>query len=282
MKIGLESLTPAAISASRITLGLITLIVISIVIRVPIPPRESWFPLILASAMLTGIPWALFAFAEERVSTAFAGIINGATPLMTLLAILIAFPEERPTRQRMLGLGIGFFGILVVVGIWNSMGASSVVGAAACLLAITLYGISYPYVRRRLTGGPTSLGLEPLSLATGVLFFGAIQSWILVAIFGVTTAPITTNVIWAMLALGILGSGIAYVLHFTIIKNSDATTASTVTFATTMVAVVVAAVVLGETITWNQPAGAALVIIGGATAQGLLHPDRWRRSKSSP
>ena len=75
-----------------------------------------------------------------------------------------------------------------------------------------------------------------------------------------------------MVALGVLGSGLAYVLNFVVIARSDATTASTVTYVITLVAVVSGALVLGEHITWNQPVGALLVIVGAATAQGLLTP----------
>ena len=75
-----------------------------------------------------------------------------------------------------------------------------------------------------------------------------------------------------MVALGVLGSGVAYMLNFRVIARSDATTASTVTYVITLVAVVSGALVLGEHITWNQPVGALLVVVGAATAQGLLKP----------
>ena len=84
-------------------------------------------------------------------------------------------------------------------------------------------------------------------------------------------------VVLAMLALGVVGSGIAYILNYVVIHRSDATTASTVTYVITLVAVVSGAVVLGEHISWNQPVGAALVILGAATAQGLIRRPRFAR-----
>jgi drug/metabolite transporter (DMT)-like permease len=80
-----------------------------------------------------------------------------------------------------------------------------------------------------------------------------------------------------MLALGILGSGVAYILNFRVISRSDATTASTVTFAITVVAVISGALFLSEDITWNQPVGALIVIIGVSIAQGLLTMPRFAR-----
>jgi drug/metabolite transporter (DMT)-like permease len=218
----------------------------------------------------------MFGFGETRVSSALAGIINGATPLMTLLAILIAFPEERPTRQRIIGLLVGFVGVLVVIGIWNGMSSSSLIGVLALLVAITCYGISYPYVRRHLSGSrehsgdPTRKPISPIALATGLLIMATIQTAPIVAITGVTSAPVTSSSFFALLALGVLGSGIAYILNFRVIALSDATTASTVTYLTPLVAVIVGAVLLQEKITWHEPVGAVLIVIGAATAQGIL------------
>ena len=280
IKVGLTALTPAGVAASRLTLGLLTVIVICLVSRTPFPPRRTWGRVFIASLLMTSVPWTLFAFAETHVSSALAGIINGATPLMTLVMILIAFPEEKPTPQRIVGLVIGFLGVLMVVGIWTGLSSGTVIGVLACIGAITLYGLSYPYVRRHLTGGAASAGLAPMSLAVGLLTFGVMQSIVLCALTGgVTRGPVTGGVVVAMLALGVLGSGVAYILNFTVIKNSDATTASTVTYVITLVSVIVGALVLNETITWNEPVGGLLIILGAATAQGLISRVRSTRAR---
>jgi len=270
IKIGLGSLTPAGVVLSRLFLGTVTMLIVSAVTRSPLPPRRYWLPLFVAAILMTSGGWVLFAFSEQYVSSAFAGIMNGATPLMTLVAILVAFPEEKPTRERMVGLAIGFTGVLVVVGVWQGLGASTWLGVAACGLAVTGYGISYPYVRRHLATGGGELG--PMTFATGLMIMGTLQIAPVAAVTGYSHAPITTSVVLAMVALGVLGSGLAYVLNFLVISRSDATTASTVTYVITLVAVVSGAVVLGEHITWNEPVGAALVLFGAAVAQGLIRP----------
>ena len=270
MKIELTALTPVGISLSRIALGALTLIVISLALRSALPPRALWPRIIVYAILVTTIPWTAFAFAEAYISSALAGILNGITPLMTLLAILVAFPEERPTRQRMLGLAIGFLGVLIVVGVWQGLGNTTLIGVVACLIAVTCYGISYPYARRYLTGGPRAADLPPLSLATSVLIVGTILTAPFTLIEGVTTAPLTWPVIASALALGILGSGIAYVLQFRVMARADATTASTVTYIPPLIAVVIGAVFLDERITWNQPIGAVIVLLGAAIAQGVL------------
>ena len=273
IKVGLEALTPAGVVLSRLALGTVTMLVISAVMRSPMPPRRLWGPLFVAAILMTSAGWALFAFSEQYISSALAGIINGATPLMTLVVILLAFPEEKPTRQRIIGLVIGFSGVLVVVGIWQGLGATTWLGIGACVLAVTGYGISYPYVRRRLATGESALG--PMTFATGLMIMGTIQIAPVVVLTGYAHGPITTSVVLAMLALGVLGSGIAYILNYVVIHRSDATTASTVTYVITLVAVVSGAVVLGEDISWNEPIGGALVVLGAATAQGLIRLPRF-------
>jgi drug/metabolite transporter (DMT)-like permease len=270
IKIGLESLTPAGVVFSRLFLGMVTMLVISAVTRTPLPPRRYWGSLFVAALLMTSLGWFFFAYAEQYVSSALAGIINGATPLLTLVAILIAFPEEKPTRERIIGLGIGFTGVLVVVGVWQGLGTTTWLGIGACLLAVVGYGISYPYVRRHLATNSSAVG--PMTFATGLMIMGTIQISPMVLLTGYAHAPVGPSVVVAMLALGVLGSGVAYILNFLVIARSDATTASTVTYVITLVAVVSGALVLGEHITWNQPVGALLVVIGAATAQGLLRP----------
>jgi drug/metabolite transporter (DMT)-like permease len=270
IKLGLEALTPAGVALSRLVLGLVTMLVISAATRTRLAPRAVWLPLFVAALAMTSIPWFLFGYGEQHISSALAGIINGATPLMTLVAILLVFPEERPTRQRMIGLAIGFVGVLLVVGVWQGLGGGTWLGIGACTLAISCYGFSFPYVRRHLTGGPNASTLPPIALATGLMIMGTLQAGLLTAVTGFSHATIGPPTVLGMLALGVLGSGIAYILNFRVISRSDATTASTVTYLTPLVAVIVGAVVLNEQITWNQPIGGLLIVLGAAIAQGLV------------
>jgi drug/metabolite transporter (DMT)-like permease len=275
IKVGLEEFTPVGVAFSRIAFGAATLIILSLVTKTPLPPRWSWKYIFFASLLWVSIPWMLFGFGETRVSSALAGIINGATPLMTLVAILLVFPEEKPTRQRMFGLGIGFIGILVVVGVWNIGGAQDgssidLLGVGVLIMAISCYGIAYPFVRRYLTGPTVREPLNPIAIATGMMLCGLAITGPIVAFTGITNAQLTAGPFLSMVALGVLGSGFAYVLNFKLVTAADATTASTVTYITPLVAVIVGAIFLNEHITWNQPVGGLLVVLGAATAQGLI------------
>ncbi|MDO8307613.1 MAG: DMT family transporter [Actinomycetota bacterium] len=272
IKLGLLALSPAGVAFSRLALGLATMLMITWVTRTAFPPRWSWGPLFVAALLMTAVPWLLFAYGEQHVSSALAGIINGATPLMTLVAILLAFPEERPTRQRVFGLAVGFLGVLVVMGVWQGLGAGTWLGIAACTLAIGCYGVSFPFVRRHLASGEPSRPIAPIALATGLMAMGTLQVAPMVAVSGFAHEPIGVPTVLAMLALGCLGSGIAYVLNFRVIARADAMTASTVTYLTPLVAVIAGAVLLGEHLAWNQPLGGVLIVAGAAITQGLARP----------
>ena len=100
---------------------------------------------------------------------------------------------------------------------------------------------------------------------------GLIVTGPVVAVTGLTReGSVSGPSFWSLVALGALGSGIAYVLNFIVVQRSDATTASTVTYLTPLVAIIVGALVLGERITWNEPLGGLLVVVGAAIAQGVL------------
>lgn len=272
----MQSFTPAGVAFTRIAFGAVTLVIISFFTRTPVLPRWSWKYVFVASLLWVSIPWMLFAFGQQYVTSALAGIINGATPLMTLMAILIAFPEEKPTRQRILGLTLGFLGILIVLRAWNLAAdgeRSNLIGVGALVLAITCYGLAFPFARRYLSGTREHSAPKPIALATGIMLGGLIVTGPVVAVTGVTREGlqnVSASSFWSLVALGVLGSGIAYVLNFVVVQRSDATTASTVTYLTPLVAVVVGAIVLSEQVTWNEPLGALIVITGAAIAQGVL------------
>jgi len=212
------------------------------------------------------VPSTLFAFGETHVSSVVAGIINAVTPLATILAAFVAFPSERPTAGKIAGILVGFAGILVVVGIWNGVGSSEALGVLACLGAVACYGIGFPYIRRNLA----PRGERPLALAAGQIACATVQLLPFALLDGSPIGGLTPQVVGGMLALGMLGTGIAYVWNFVVIDRAGATTASTVTYLTPLVAIAVGALLLGEPVTPNEPLGGLVVLLGVALAQGRI------------
>ncbi len=277
IKLGLQSFSPVEVAFGRLAVGAVVLLAVARLTRTRLPRTPgTWRHLAVVGLLFCSLPAMFFAYGETRVSSILAGIINAATPLATLAVVLAAFREEQPTRERMAGLGIGFAGVLVVLGVWEGIGTAELPGVLACVAAIACYGLAYPYTRRYLV--PTGLG--PIALATGQVLLGAV---FLVPLLAVTIAvggigiatPIEPSAIVGILALGALGSGIAYVLSTRIVITAGPTVASSVTYIPPIVAVAVGAAILGEPLTWNEPVGAVIVLFGVAVAQGLVRrPDR--------
>jgi drug/metabolite transporter (DMT)-like permease len=267
MKLGLEILTPVQVAFVRLAVGASTLLIICAITGTRLPRRLStWRHLVLLGLVWNSIPFTLFAFGETHISSVLAGIINAATPLTTLAVILLAYREESPTADRVAGLFVGFLGILVVVGVWEGLGSGEWIGAAACLGAVTCYGFALPYTRRHLTGLPEG----GLSLTAGQVLCGALILAPLGIAEGGLHGPITVAPVLAMLGLGALGSGIAFVLNFQIVGRAGPSTASTVTYLVPLFAIVVGVVFLGEGVTWYEPVGGVIVLLGVAVAQGRV------------
>ena len=272
IKLGLESLTPIGVAFGRLAIGSVTLLLIARATgtRLPRAPR-TWGYLALVALLFCSIPFTLFAWGETQVSSILAGIINACTPLATLVVVLIAFPEERPTRQRVVGLSIGFLGVLVVVGVWEGIGGGEMLGVLACIAAIACYGLAFPLTRRHLVG----TGDGPISIAAGQVTLGAL--FLLPVAIGstllghpVATGPPSVETLVGMLALGALGSGVAYVLNTHIVGVAGGTVASSVTYVTPLVSVTAGALILAEPLNWHEPVGGVIVLLGVAISQGRI------------
>ncbi len=265
IKLGLGTFAPVQVAFVRLAIGAATLAIIAAATRTPLPRRLStWRHLFIVSLFFNSVPFTLFAIGETHVSSVLAGIINATTPLTTLVVVMAAFPEERPTRERVAGLLVGFAGALVVVGIWQGLGAGEWLGIAACAGAVTCYGVAIPYLRRHLSGLPDGA----IALTTGQIVCGAAVLLPFAVLAGPIPGPVRTDALLGMLGLGALGSGIAYLLNFRVVREAGSTTASTVTYVTPLFAVVVGVAFLGEGISWNEPVGGLVVLAGVAIAQG--------------
>ncbi|TSA22484.1 MAG: DMT family transporter [Actinomycetales bacterium] len=268
IKLGLEFLTPVGVAFGRCALGAMTLLLIAKVRGISLPTeRRTWFILWIVSLLLNVFPGILFAFAEERVTTVLAGIINACTPLSTLIFILFVFRSEKISKQQILGLIIGGVGVLTVLGIWKGIGANSAVGAFALLVAITCYGLSFPIIKKYLT----PLNLKAEALAASQVTAAAVTLLPFYLIDGIAKDEYRTGPILAMIALGVLGSGIAYIWTFQIVERAGSSIASSVTYLTPVVAVFVGWLFLGEQVSWHEPVGGAIVLFGAATSQGRFN-----------
>jgi drug/metabolite transporter (DMT)-like permease len=260
---GLESFTAVGVSWGKHTLAFVLLLPIMLARRTPMPPRAMWRHMIVASLLFSVVPGTLFAFAQTHVSSSLAAILNAATPLVTLLVIVVAFPEERMTKTRIAGLFIGFVGVLVVVGVWKGLIQGERIALIAIAVAVLGPSIAFPYVRRHL-----ARTIDPITFATTQVGVGAVVLLPLVFVTGVTSGPVTRKAVLGMLALGFLSTGTAYALNFAVIKKAGPSTASTIAYVIPVVAVAFGVLLLNEPLSWNEPVGGLIVLIGAAISQG--------------
>lgn len=280
IKLGLQSFTPFQVAFGRVAIGALTLLLIARATGTRLPrDRRTWGHLAVVGLLFCSVPFTLIAYAETQVSSILAGLINATTPLMTLVVVLAAFPAQRPSRDRIAGLGVGFLGVLVVVGAWNGLGGGELLGVLACLAATLSYGIAWPYTRRHLSHLPEG----PIAIATAQVSLGALYLVPVVAVTtladgGGVTWPLGTDTLVGMLALGALGSGIAYVLSNHLVIEAGATVASSVTYAAPLVAVAAGSLLLAEPLAWHQPVGGLIVLAGVAITQGRIRLPAPRRA----
>lgn len=261
----LAFLTPTGIAFWRTFLGAVTLAVVLVVRKHALPRNpKAWLFLWLGGLFMSAIPAALFGFAQQYVSSSLASIINASTPIFTVIAILIAFRAEKPKPRVLVGLLIGLVGVATVLAVWQGFGENEPLAILALIGAVSCYGIGTPFIRRF---------VEPMKIQREVAVFGqvttsAVSLLPFYAAGGWVTGQPTVDGVLSMLALGAVGTGIAYVMYYRVIAIAGSPIASTVTYITPVVGVAIGVMLLGETLTWHEPVGAAIVIFGAYIAQG--------------
>jgi drug/metabolite transporter (DMT)-like permease len=271
IKLGLEFLTPFGVAFGRCALGALTLVIYAKVRGITfIKDRTILFHLWVISLLLNVIPGILFALAETEVTSILAGIINAVTPLMTLLAIMVAFRDQKPKAHQVIGIALGFVGVLTVLGAWQGLGENPLWAILVLLGAVTCYGISFPYSRKFVL----PYKLQPESMAAAQVSLGALTLLPLYLFDGIAKDEYRPGPLLAMLGLGVFGSGFAYIWNFKIMEAAGSAIASSVTYVTPVVAVIVGVIFLQESLTWYEPVGAAIVLLGAAIGQERIKISR--------
>lgn len=280
MKVGLDDLHPVQIVALRIVLAAVTLGLLLRLTGGRLPRgRRVWGHLFVCSLFLTVLPFTGFVTGELYVSSALAGIGNATTPIATVLCALAILPSERLTARKVLAVAIGFVGVVVIAEPWNLTGRPDPLGFALVVLAATSYGVGWTYNRRTLAG----VDLGGLAQPTALLLCGTVAvvpvvvGWWLLGAGGRGApwelAPQDTASdaypLWlsltAIAALGIVGTGLAYILQYDVVRAAGTVIGSTVTYLIPVVSVLLGVLVLGERLGPAQLVGFAIVL-GAALA----------------
>ncbi|HEV7147958.1 MAG TPA: DMT family transporter [Pedococcus sp.] len=287
MKVGLRTMAPLQISGLRIFAGTAVLLGLLAATGGRLPrERRVWGHLAVSGIFLTALPFSLFALGEERVSSALAGIGNATTPLAAVFFALALLPSDRLSARKLAAVVIGFVGVVVIMQPWASAGRPDLLGFGMTLVAGACYGLGWTYNRRYL--GKADLG--GLSMPTALLVVGSVLMVPVLLVWWLThrgayAAPWAghTNTsgggallpLACVLVLGIVGTGLAYMLQFDVVRGAGATVSTTVTYLIPVVSVILGVAVLHERLAWPQLLGAAIVLVS-AVVIGL--PDRRRRA----
>ncbi len=229
--------------------------------------RQHWRLTFLVGLLNSAIPFACFSYAVLSITTGLSSILNATVPMFGAL-IAWVWLKDRPNGLRILGLAIGFLGVLLLAAGKasfkpNASGASSGLAVIACLLACLCYGIAASFTKRFLTGVP------PMVTATGSQCGAALGLALPMWWLWPAQTP-GVNAWLAVLVLGVLCTGVAYVLYFRLIANAGPARALTVTFMIPVFAVIYGVVFLSEEVTpWMVMCG-LVIICGTALSTGLV------------
>jgi drug/metabolite transporter (DMT)-like permease len=274
MKVALDGVSFYQVAWARLVFGGLTLGLVVLLTRQRLPRERAVYLHFLVIAITNCvIPHLAFAWAEQYVSSGLASIYNAVTPITTALMVTLAFHVEKLNRGQLLGIAIGIAGVVVIIAPWQHAAfTGDLAGQLACLLAATCYGFSFGYIRKFLSHRPIP-GATFAFLNIGVA--GAIML-LLTPVIAWQPVDLTPGIVASLLTLGVLGTGIAYIWNINVLRAWGPTNASTVTYITPVVGVLLGVIVLGETFSANQPAGAALVLVGILFTQQRIRLSRRR------
>jgi drug/metabolite transporter (DMT)-like permease len=264
IKVGTEGYAPFQVTLGRLLFGSAVLVAAMAVKRERLPRgARLWGHMAVAAFLLNALPFSLFAYSELTIPSTLAGICNATSPLWGMALSLVALSEDRPTRVRVAGLGLGFLGVLTVLGAWQGFHGLDAKGTAMALLASLSYPVGWIYVRRTLAG----TGNSHLSMTGGQLLLATAQLAVVTPLF--TSAPehFALVPLLAVAALGALGTGLAVLIQYGLVAEVGPTTAQMVTYFIPVIATAAGVAILGESLRWTTPVGAVIVLAGAALTQ---------------
>lgn len=275
MKIALEGVSPGQVAWSRLVLGAATLGLFVLVRRERLPRRlRVWLHMTVLALTFCVIPFLLFSWAQQHVTSGLASIYNATTPIMTAIMAWAVFRVEKLKAVQIAGILVGIAGVMVIIAPWQGLDLTqSLVAQFAILGATACYGFSLAYMRRF----TADTGMSALTFSFLNIGIAAVIMVALTPVVAATPVTLTPWIVLSLVLLGCLGTGVAYIWNQNVLRAWGPTRASTVTYITPIVGVILGVVILGEHVSWNEPAGAALVFAGILLAQNRLRLRRTNR-----
>jgi drug/metabolite transporter (DMT)-like permease len=272
IKLGVQEIGPYALVTYRMIFGAVAASGVVLAQRRSWPREfRSWRSLIILGLTSMAIPIFLISWGEQTIDSAVAAILNATVPLFTIVIAHFWLHDDKMTPRRIAGLITGFVGVVILLSEDLAASAqSSLLGQAAVVLAALFYGGSNVFARRatKEIDGPVR-GAAPLIVAA---LFMAGMGFSTRTPLAVPAQPIT----WiAALWLGILGSGIAMIMHYYLIHEIGPTRTSMVAYVFPLGGVILGVIFLHEQVSWQLLAGSFLIISGIVVVN---RPDEGKRA----
>ena len=262
MRIGAPVLGPAVLIEYRVLFAALFLAAVGLVLRKRLDLRANWQHYLMLGFFNSALPFLLFAYGARTLTASVLSVLNATAPMWGAL-IGALWARQAITARTGLGLLLGTAGVALLVGFDD---VSTLPGAGlavvAALAAALCYGIATQYAK-------SAKSVEPFANAHGTMWAATLFVLPVLPFFPAPGSP-TPGVWAAVLALGVVCSGIAYLIYFRLIAEVGPTSALTVTFLNPVFGILWGALFLGETVGWHTLAGSGIVLIGTALVTGFV------------
>jgi drug/metabolite transporter (DMT)-like permease len=262
IKIAVQEIGPITLVAIRVLFGLLFGIVVIYVQRIRWPQTlKEWTPLLVLGITNIAIPFFLISWGEQSIDSAVASILNATVPLFTILIAHFLLQDDKITVPKVLGLLIGFAGVVILMR--KDIGASlgSLLGQFAIVLASAFYAGGAVYARK------TTQEMPGIMRSAGPLLPATVVMWLAMFLVESPVKVPQLGITWiALIFLGVLGSGFAFVLSYYLLHEIGPTRTSMVTYLFPLGGVILGVVFLNEDLSWQLVIGAVLIVLSLSVA----------------
>lgn len=266
LKVALEGMTPSAVVLGRMAFGALAVVISLVVMRTGLPREwELWKPLAFMAIVTNVLPFSLFAWAQERIPSSLNAVLNATTALFAAVLATVVLGETLKLSQKV-GLVMGFLGVATAAGLGTGdLAGSSLTGTLAGLGAAFCYAVGFAYSQHH------DLGARPEATSAGQLLIGTA----VMAPVGIGTSiseglHLTPTRFLAVFVLGVLGTGVGFLIYYRMIAEVGAAKASIVTYLVPVIGLVVGVTIADEPFSWRLVLGGLLIVGGVIAVQGNL------------
>jgi len=262
MRVAVPAMGPVPLTFVRVTLAALVLFSLAAARRSVPDMRSRWRGFGVVGLVNSALPFVMICFAEQTISASTAGILNATSPFFGAIAAAIWLGDSL-TARKIGGMALGLAGVALLVGLQpEPLTLTTVLAVAACLAAALCYGLGGVYAKKQMQDVPS------FALACGSQLSAAIVLTPVLPFVSVP-GPVTSWIVFNVVALAVASTAIAYLIYFRLIADIGPSRALTVTFLIPLFGVLWGYLFLGEAITANMLAGGVLIVAG--TAIALAH-----------